>query len=123
MPTRAPTSRPRSTSADAAAPGDPDTRLFFQADDPVPFPELGKAYMRSGKGTGSAACKAAPERPESTPTIALHAALLPSIPLARRTRRRQWQPRRDVALLAEARTLEGRGSTPTLREAAACARQ
>jgi len=28
----------------------------------VPFPELGKADTRSGKGTGSTACEAAPER-------------------------------------------------------------
>ena len=32
----------------------------LQAVDPVPFPELGKADTRSGKGTGSTACEAAP---------------------------------------------------------------
>jgi hypothetical protein len=56
----------------------------LQAVDPVPFPELGKADTRSGKGTGSPACEPAPERAESTPAIAEANALPPSIPLARR---------------------------------------
>jgi hypothetical protein len=43
------------------ASGKADTRLS-QAADPVPFPELGKADTRSGKGTGSTACETAPER-------------------------------------------------------------
>ena len=36
--------------------------LASQAADPEPFPELGKADTRSGKGSGSTACETAPER-------------------------------------------------------------
>jgi len=67
------------------ASGESRAPRVLQAVEPVPFPELGKADTRSGKGTGSTACKSAPERSQSTPTIAEANALPPSIPLARRS--------------------------------------
>jgi hypothetical protein len=66
--------------------------MVLQAADPAPFPELGKADTRSGKGAGSVACEAAPERPESTPIITATAASPSSIPLARRMQRHPLRP-------------------------------
>ena len=81
-PTRAPTSRPRSTSVESSAGSQPS-----RAADPVPCPRLGKADTRPGQGTGSAACDSAPGRPQSTPTITATQGSPPSIPLARRKQR------------------------------------
>ena len=88
----------------------------LQAADPVPFPELGKADTRSAKGTGSAACKSAPERPQSTSTIAGDSASLPSIPLARRMQRRQMPPQRDAAWLEDPCLQVDRELTAILRD-------
>jgi len=88
----------------------------LQAVDPVPCPERVSAFPSSGQGTGSTACKSAPERPESTLTIAKYLALSPSIQLARRMQRRYMPTQRDAAWHGEPCPEEGREPTPTLRD-------